>query len=92
MFALMTNITTASASTTSCCVQALSAKKTQCKALINSSSEKSRERTGFCLISTLFPICSAHYMIKAISVFMERRFHVAIKHKYTVITPSNMNV
>lgn len=34
----------------------------------------------FCLISLLFPICSAHYVIKAINVFMERLFHVAIKH------------
>lgn len=35
----------------------------------------------FCLIFLLFPICSAHYVIKAINMFMERLFHVAIKHK-----------
>lgn len=32
-----------------------------------------------CLIFLLFPICSTHYVIKAINMFMEQLFHVAIK-------------
>lgn len=36
-----------------------------------------------CLISLLFPICSTHYVIKAINLFMEQLFHVAMKHTET---------